>query len=670
MDARSGVGTGAEVVVPKDAADLLRRMVRIRYFEEALLERFKHGELRGTTHTSIGQEAIAVAALEQLHECDIVFSNHRCHGHFLAYGGDMVELLLEIKGNSMGVCCGLGGSQHLHFRNFYSNGLQGGIAPALVGMLLSERSRGRHTIGVCFLGDGTLGAGVLYESFNLASLWNLPIVFIVEDNHVAQSTPQALNLAGSISQRTRAFGIETLETDGNDVLKLRALLKETFALVRDEVRPFCIVCDTTRLGPHSKGDDTRSPEEMTILRRRDPIERLRREINDDEVELALVEARREVADALSRADDFANHQNGPVLLPCDEDERTQAPAVDGFYSGGAILGVEHLREAIVQHMELPESFLIGEDLLDPYGGAFKVSKGISTRFPGQVLTTPISESAIVGVAGGAALRGSKPLVEIMFGDFLTLAMDQIVNYISKYSRMFGRELECPIILRTPMGGYRGYGPTHSQSIEKMFIGVPGLTVVAFSQVHDQRLIFERMRALRAPVLYVENKLLYGSRMLPISGGRSGPFNALSSRGFFPTIVLSLSSIDGGANWAILTYGGMLPIALDAARQVFERYEMAVDVVVFSEISPLPAAELEFVSSRASRFVTLEEGNLRSGWGAEIIARLVEMRGHEKIVVRRCASKNTIIPNSAEGESAVLPSTNKLLRILTEGMSNA
>jgi len=648
---------------------LYRKMAFIRAFEEELLNTFSLGELRGTTHTSIGQEAQAAVSMGQVGDRDVVFSNHRCHGHFLAYGGDPEMLLLEIMGVVGGVCDGVGGSQHLHFKNFYSNGIQGGIVPNACGAALAEKLRGGNGVAVVFLGDGTLGEGVVYESFNLASLWSLPVLFLIENNRISQSTRQEDNLAGDIAARPRAFGIETAEHFDNDAATLTEALSLAFECVRSTGRPFCQVMHTARLGPHSKGDDPRGEDEMERLRLGDPLI-VTSGLTDEERAAARQAAQAEVADLFERARLRRRSANAAGINPATDRTLIPQPTspVDGMLAGEAPLGIEHLRDVLHRLMEDPETFLIGEDLLDPYGGAFKASKGLSTKYPQRVLTTSISESALTGVAAGAALRGMRAIAEIMFGDFTTLSTDQLVNHAAKFTRMYGRELKVPLVLRTPMGGYRGYGPTHSQSLEKLFLGVPGLVVAAFSPVHDAGLIFDRMFELGAPAVYVENKLLYGQRMMAARDGRIGEFQARSSNGWFPTISLNLTGFDQEADVVILTYGGMVPFALDAARQLFIDEELSVEVHVLSLLSPLPQSEIDAILKRGRRFVTLEEGTLRGGWGAEMAARLHE-DAQRPIRVERVGAMDTIIPGTESGEAWALPSLDRVVAAARRAMTH-
>ena len=255
-----------------DIAELYRLLYRIRRFEERVLKEFSRGIFFGTTHTYIGQEANAVGVLTHLQEKDIVVSNHRCHGHFLAYGGDMRALFAELMGKATGVCGGRGGSQHLHWRNFYSNGVLAGTLPIATGMALAEKVQKSNAIVIVFLGDGALGEGVLYESLNMASLWSVPILFVLENNRIAQTTPIEMNLAGDIQSRFSAFGIPSYQLDSSDVLEILPLAGQLFQEVRTQRCPRALILHTHRFAPHSKGDDTRDPAEIARLRKeRDPV---------------------------------------------------------------------------------------------------------------------------------------------------------------------------------------------------------------------------------------------------------------------------------------------------------------------------------------------------------------------------------------------------------------
>lgn len=292
--------------------------------------------------------------------------------------------------------------------------------------------------------------------------------------------------------------------------------------------------------------------------------------------------------------------------------------------------------------------LLGEDILDPYGGAFKVEKGLSTEFPARVHTTPISEAGFTGLATGMALRGLRPIVSIMFGDFMALTFDQVLNHMVKFGTMYGREIDVPVVIRTPMGGRRGYGATHSQTIEKYFCGIPGLDVYAPSHLHDPGAILRRIATrARSPSLFVENKSLYAA---PLRNGGDGAraFRAVDDE----TVVVK--NFDGGSPDAtIVGYGGMAAIVLPLLEELAGE-EIRVSFVVPARIAPLDMrAIVEQVRSSGLALVA-EEGTAGFSWGSEVAASIAEHCHRDlKAPVRRVASKAAIIPCGKRGEEDVL-----------------
>lgn len=249
-----------------DMASAYEEMLRIRRFEEKILDEFPTGVFHGTTHTYIGQEANAVGILGHIQEVDTVFSNHRCHGHFLAYGGDMRGLFAELMGKATGICGGRGGSQHIHWKNFYSNGVLGSTIPVATGVALAGRLRGNPMVTVVFMGDGALGEGVVYEALNMSSLWRAPVLFVVENNGIAQTTPIDLALSGKISDRFEAFAVPATDLATSDVDVIAEVSGEALAEVRTIREPRALVIETNRFAPHSKGDDTRSADVLEAMR--------------------------------------------------------------------------------------------------------------------------------------------------------------------------------------------------------------------------------------------------------------------------------------------------------------------------------------------------------------------------------------------------------------------
>lgn len=252
--------------------EFYRQMYTIRKVEQNLLDLFAQGYITGTVHTSMGQEACDVGVVNALDRSkDIIFSNHRAHGQFLAYCDDVEGLIAEIMGKETGVCMGIGGSQHIHKRNMYTNGVQGGIVPNAVGAALAEKTKGTGSVVMVVLGDGTMGEGVVYESLNIASLWSLPVLFLLIDNGIAQSTPKHLEHAGDLATRAMTFSIDSVSIEADDVAKVYSTACQIVNEMRERSRPFFLHVRTARLGPHSKGDDTRSKEEIELLKQKDPL---------------------------------------------------------------------------------------------------------------------------------------------------------------------------------------------------------------------------------------------------------------------------------------------------------------------------------------------------------------------------------------------------------------
>jgi pyruvate dehydrogenase E1 component alpha subunit len=245
-------------VAPSPIADEdLDLLLMIRHFEQSLLDLFGQGKLNGTTHTCLGQEYVPVALRPLLAEQDFVFSNHRGHGHYLARFDDPYGLLAEIMGREGAVCHGVGGSQHIYRDTYLSTGVQGESLPVAVGVALRLKREAAGLLAVTYIGDGTWGEGSVYESLNMAQLWGLPLLVVVEHNKIAQSTPTMDQMAGTVASRARAFGIRHHLVAGSDVTAIRADLAPLISAARRECTPLIVEFDTYRAGPHSKGDDTR-----------------------------------------------------------------------------------------------------------------------------------------------------------------------------------------------------------------------------------------------------------------------------------------------------------------------------------------------------------------------------------------------------------------------------
>ena len=633
----------------------LHKAYLVRAVEEQLLELFAAGKLSGTTHTCIGQEMSAVALAAALdRRKDVVVSNHRCHGHYLAWTDDPDGLLAEVMGKATGVCGGLGGSQHLSAAGFFSNGIQGGIVPVAAGLAFAKKIGGEGIAAVC-IGDGTLGEGVVYETLNMAAKWSLPLLVVLENNLYAQSTSQSETLAGDICARAAAFGIATLHGDTWHYEALAELLGGAAATVRRECRPVFVRVDTYRLAAHSKGDDDRDPDEIDLYKQRDPLNRfLANEDAAGEPELKSIRAR--VARAAERA------ASAPVLELAPSANGARGPVPPEWLrpvpeSGAQLAAINRaLREWLAEDERV---LLLGEDVRSHYGGAFKATRGLSDDYPDRVLNTPISEAGIVGIANGLALGGRRPIVEIMFGDFLALCFDQLLNHAAKFRGMYNGKASSAIVVRTPMGGGRGYGPTHSQNLEKHLVGIPGLRVLV---LHGRAPIASLYRSLRdsdEPTLIIENKLLYRERC---DAALPPTYELAETAGAFPTTVLRPSV---AADVTVVAFGRMSVLAEQVAAELVAE-EVGLELLFPLSVSPFDARPLHESVARTGKLVVVEEGTAHFDLASEVVARAVEgYRGAGRLRVRRISAQPRPIPSALPLELAVLPSAESLRGVCLE-----
>jgi pyruvate/2-oxoglutarate/acetoin dehydrogenase E1 component len=308
--------------------------------------------------------------------------------------------------------------------------------------------------------------------------------------------------------------------------------------------------------------------------------------------------------------------------------------------------------------ESDKVYFLGEDILEPYGGAFKVAQGLSTSYPDRVITTPVSEAGIIGLGTGMALRGLKVVVEIMFGDFTTLAADQIINHAAKLRWMSADRLRIPLVIRTPMGGGRGYGPTHSQTLEKLFLGVPGLRVLAIAAIDDPGSVLRRaILEDDDPILFIEHKLLYTTAIQTTLD--TSEFNIQKRGDRFPVYSLQVAG-SPPPTLTITAYGYMAELARQAVQRLAFEHEIFANLVILTQLSPFDLDHLHVSLARTGRLLTVEEGTYTHGWGAEVLARAVETHGSH-LQARRVASLDHPIPASGPLERSVIPDVEDIIQ---------
>ena len=648
--------------------DQFKKAFFIRKTEELFLELFKEGKISGTVHTCIGQEFTGIFASKYSIKGDFIVTNHRGHGHYIAFTQDYKGLINELLGNSNGTSKGIGGSQHLYNENFISNGIQGGMLPIAGGVAYGNKLKNNNNISIAFLGDGTLGEGVVYETLNMCSLWNIPIVFILEKNGISQSTSINQNFYGNLKSRIEGFGIEYQYTTIYDIDHLDKTFNKSINKARSESKPIFIEIEVARLYSHSKGDDNREPKSVEDLKINDPLnrflltnEQLKKKWDEEinTIHVSILESfdnkKNPHVEKLLKIDNYS-HNHERIYKKIDTSLIAEKRFNDLLY--------EELKSILTNDKN---SIIIGEDIENinefnplPYGGAFKVTKDLSNLFPLKVKNTPISEQAITGIGIGLALNGFTSIVEIMFGDFTTLVLDQLLQHVSKFTLMYGREIQIPFIMRTPMGGFRGYGPTHSQSLEKHFLGIPGLEVISLNQLIMPSIIFKKIIKNKKPVLLIENKILYTKKIF-----ENLPFGyeveVMENDYDYP--IAKISPLDGEPCVTIVCYGGILNEVLNSAKDLFTEHELLVEIFAPTDLNNSFIPNLEISINKTKLLYIVQEGNSFGSYGSEIVSNLIKNNFKEFEYIN--ISNNTIIPSSRELEENILPTSEKISKLILD-----
>ncbi len=502
-----------------DYLSLFSSMLRSRYFEEALERLSSEGLIYGTYHLSIGQEAVSSGLAASLSPDDWIVPTHRCHGYNAARGSDLFRMFSEVLGSRHGLCKGLGGSMHMtdtETCNLGSSAVVGSGIGLAGGAALALKRMGRDAISVAIFGDGASSRGILYEVMNASSIWHLPLLFLLENNHYGMSaSAERMIAADGIYRRAEGFRIPSIRIDGNDVLAVEEAVKEAREHILRDHTPYFIEAETYRLCGHSRSDKLlyRTRGEEAEWKEKDPIALFSSFLQLSSIssaeELAEIrnEVRAEVDDALERALSVKDER-----VSCSEME-SLVYVPSSFRAGGS--GCTHrgtyrsaIREALDEILSNDsKAFLMGEDI-GVYGGCFGVTGNLYRQYPDQVLETPVSEEGFTSMAAGAAMLSLHPVVEIMYGDFSTLVSDAIINHAAKARFMSGGQLSCPMVVRAPIGGMTGHGPQHTQCLESMFLNIPGLKVVAPSDAFSAKALLKSAAKDGNPVLFFEHKALY------------------------------------------------------------------------------------------------------------------------------------------------------------------
>jgi 2-oxoisovalerate dehydrogenase E1 component len=634
-----------------DNHQFFKKLLKIRAFETVLLSLFSKNKIGGTTHTAIGQELSGVLVGMLAKKQDVIISNHRCHAHYLGLTADFKGLANELLGNSYGVNQGVGGSQHIAISNkFYSNGIQGGMVSYSAGLakILHKKSNG---VVINFIGDGTFGEGAVYEGLNIASSFKSPVLFFIENNEIAQTTFTKDVVSGRIEDKLKGFGIEYAMHKHDDIEGLYNSIDNFLADIRESSSPRAIIWNCQRLGPHSKSDDTRSDEDLQEMFEKDIIRKFHNSNKTSyENQLAL---------SIQEVEPYFEIIKEPKNLVSNILKKSSYKKLLKKNHNNSNLLVDEINSTLECFLEDTNGIILGEDIIDPYGGAFKVTKGLSARFPDRVLSTSISESAIVGFGIGYSSIGGTVIIEIMFGDFVTLIADQLINHCSKFSFLHASSSPS-IIIRTPIGGGRGYGATHSQSLEKIFGGIPNIHIEQISFMHSIHDCYERAINRKGCTIISEPKLQY-----------SYVYNKLDE---FSNAVFEKEYIYDDSEWlflksdlkdaiSIVCTGITLPTVIKASKDLFLNYEILVNIISPRKTSPLFIPE-KIKANIASKCIVVDEAYDGYGFCETFIANF-SINNDKKVYFEKYCLEDNIYPSSLKLEEKFMINNDKLLSKIVE-----
>jgi 2-oxoisovalerate dehydrogenase E1 component len=634
-----------------DRMEMQRRMLLIRGFEERVAALYRDGEVPGFVHLSTGQEASAVGACWALGPADVITSTHRGHGHCLAKGLDPAGMFAELMGKDQGTNRGRGGSMHIADPTlgiFGANGIVAAGLPIAAGAATAAQLRRDGSVTVAFFGDGAVAQGAFHEALNLAAVWKLPVVFFCENNGYAEFSPASTQHAASLEQRAAGYGIPYVAVDGNDVVAVATAMDDVVGAARDRRGPSVLEAATYRWHGHYEGDPERyrSPQELEEWRARDPLlrnEALLREagVRDDQIKAleaftsafldgAVASARRLAKPVAATLTDF-------VVRPRPPRSEPKPPGEDA----PVFRTMDAIRSAL--EIELTEDdrvFLAGVDV-GAGGNVFGLTRGLAEAFVGRVRDTPISETAVIGLGVGAAMAGMRPVVELMYLDFIGVCFDQLLNQAAKLPFMTGGGAEMALTVRTQFGAGRSSGSQHSQSLEALLAHIPGLTVVMPSTPADTYGLLRASIQDPNPVVFIENRLLYGMK------GPQPPSDYILPIG-------RAAVVRAGTDLTVVSVSRMVHEALAAAASV-ETEGISVEVIDLRTVAPLDMATILESVHKTSRLLIAHEAVVPFGIGAEIAATVARDAFWDlDAPIERVGAAATPSPYAPDLERAWLP----------------
>lgn len=628
---------------------LYEQLAKPRIIEEKMLNLLRQGRI-SKWFSGIGQEAISVGAACALLPDEVIFTMHRNLGVFTAREMPLDRMFCQWQGKRMGYTKARDRSFHFGAMEHHIVGMISHLGPQLslaAGVAMAHKLRSEGRVSLAFTGEGATSQGEFHEALNVASVWKLPVIFLIENNGYGLSTrPNEQYACKDLVDRAAGYGMRSAKIDGNNILEVYATIQRIAEEMRKDPQPFLLECVTFRMRGHEEASGTKYvPKElMDEWAQKDPIENYEKWLlkegilTEDYTKLLKDRYKKEVQKAVDvmfnepepipdteeeLADVYA--PSSPSLLPSSVTWK-ETRFIDALSDG--------LREAMRRH---PELVLMGQDIAD-YGGVFKITDGFTAEFgKDRVRNTPLCESAIVGIGLGLSLKGIKSMVEMQFADFVTCGFNQIVNNLAKLHWRWGQTAD--MVIRMPTGGGSGAGPFHSQSNEAWFTHVPGLKVVYPSTPADAKGLLLAAFEDPNPVMFFEHKALYRSE------------TNLVPEGFYTIEIGKARQVREGDSVSILTYG----LGVRWAEQVADEMGLEADIVDLRSLVPLDYEAITASVKRTNRVLILHEDTLFGGLGGEIAAWISEhLFEHLDAPVMRSASLDTPVPFAIPLEQNFFP----------------
>ena len=638
-------------------SDLLRAMLTIRHTEESLARCHQRGLIHGACHTYVGQEAIAVGVCSHLGDDDVVFSTHRGHGHALAKGVPPEQVMAELFGRATGCSRGRGGSMHLFSPEHGMMGTSGIVGPCILqaaGAGYSFKLLKLDRVAVAFFGDGAVNNGAFHEGLNLASIWKLPVLFVCENNQFATEIAFSYSAGNpDVAGRGASYGMPGVLVDGNDVLAVREASGRAVERAKAGEGPTLLECRTYRTRPHAEGMGDfgyRTKDEVETWKKQCPIQRYRAEVERAE------EIEAEVVVNVAKAQADAEAGPWPEGSSASTHVYSEAKAIASAAPPPGSRAITYLQatlEALTDAMARdPGIFVLGEGI-GVRGGNFKTTSGLFAKYGAiRLCDTPIAERGFVGLACGAAMTGTRPVVDFMFADFVLDGLGEIINQIAKMQFMSSGRMKMPVLLRGCIGVGHSAATHHSGSYYSLFAHIPGLRVVVPSNAYDAKGLLAHALRCDDPVLFLEHRELLNAKTGVPEVDYEIPFG-------------QAAIVRTGTAATVVALAAMVPKALKAC-DLLQREGISVEIIDPRTVAPLDIGTILASVHKTGRLLILDETFGPCGIGAEIAARVGD-EGFDELdaPIRRLNGAHAPTPYSPPLEQAVIPSDGDVLKAIRD-----